>query len=157
MRVQSTFLNIQIVQISNLIFAPYTTLFRSDLFKNSVVINIEPSDREIAFRLYRFFFDTSYLILAIDGCNAKPLRITDFLQKDRRAFFEFLYRRSDVIHNDIISEEQHAVIITYIILGKVQSVGNAAWFVLYCIHYLYLFPFFCSRPEMLSGAEKLHE
>src|SRR3989344_394803 len=154
--VQRAFFEVELVDVGYLILAAFARRYLSYLFEDRVVIDVKPRHCQIAFRFLGFFLKRGYFA-ALHGSDAESLRVTHFFEKYSGALFEFLYGRSDVIKEDVISQEQDAIVLSYIIFRDKKAVGDAIRLVLYTVYDLYLFRGRGLRDEVLARTEKPDE
>src|SRR3989344_8169612 len=149
---------IHIVHGCYLVFSAFAFRHFPDFLKDAVVIYIQTRNHEVAFGFQRFLLYVGHLAVAIYLCDPETLGVRNLFQKYGRALLEFLYSGGYVVEDDVVAEEEYAIVIAYIIFRDMEAVRDAIGFVLDSVDYLYL-PggCRCCRYKTLSRAEQFHE
>src|SRR3989344_5448903 len=153
---QGALFEVELIHVGYLVFAALAWRDLTYLLEDGVVVYIEARHRQIAFRFGGLFLERGYFA-ALYGSDAESLRITHFFEKYNRTLFEFLYGRSDIVQENVVSQEQYAVVFSYIILRDKEAVRNAVRLILNAVHDLYLFRRRRFWNEVLARAEKPDE
>src|SRR3989338_10221560 len=155
-KVQRALFKVQFIDVGYLVLAALARWYLTYLFKDRVVVYVKTGHCKIAFRFCGFFLDRGYFA-ALHGSDSESLRVTYFFEKHGRALLKLLYGRSDIVEENIISQEQNAVVLSYIILRDKKAVRDTVRLVLDAVYDLYLFRRRSFRDEVLTRAEEPDE